>query len=152
MLTTLLLTAHLLVGVALGASWGHHASVSRAAEASAIRGDRFIARYAKVDPTAFTLSIAVLFVLSVLLGGLIYPNYRLHVRVPFEQMSLGWAIGLFELKEHFGGIGIGLLPAYICVWRSRGAAARLGLTLVLAFIVWWNFLVGHILNNLRGLT
>jgi len=119
---------------------------------SAIRGGRFIARYAKVDPTAFTLSIAVLFVLSVLLGGLIYPNYRLHVRVPFEQMSLGWAIGLFELKEHFGGIGIGLLPAYICVWRSRGAAARLGLTLVLAFIVWWNFLVGHILNNLRGLT
>lgn len=150
MLTTLLLTAHLLVGVALlGAITHQSVGLLRP---SVIRADRFIARYAKVDHTAFTLSIAVLFVLSVLLGGLIYPNYRLHVRIPFEQMSLAWAIGLFELKEHFGGIGIGLLPAYICAWRSRDAAPRLGLTLALAFIVWWNFLVGHILNNLRGLT
>src|SRR5271168_5257456 len=101
MLSMLLLTAHLLVGVALlGAITHQSVGLLRP---SAIRGGRFIARYAKVDPTAFTLSIAVLFVLSVLLGGLIYPNYRLHVRVPFEQMSLGWVIGLFELKEHFGG-------------------------------------------------
>jgi hypothetical protein len=150
MLTTLLLTAHLLAGVALlGATTHQSVALLRP---SVTRGDLLIARYAKVDHTAFTLSIAVLFVLSVLLGGLIYPNYRLHVRIPFEEMSLGWAVGLFELKEHFGGIGIGLLPGYICAWRSRDAAGRLGLTLVLAFIVWWNFLVGHILNNLRGLT
>jgi predicted transporter len=150
MLTTLLLTAHLLVGVALlGAITHQSVGLLRP---SSIRGDRFIAHYAKVNPTPFTLSIAVLFGLSVLLGGLIYPNYRLNVRIPFEQMSMGWAVGLFELKEHFGGIGIGLLPAYFCAWRSREAAARLGLTLALAFIVWWNFLVGHILNNLKGLT
>ena len=62
------------------------------------------------------------------------------------------AIGLFELKEHFGGLGIGLIPAYIWAWRSGSAAGRTGLTLVLAFIAWWNFLVGHVLNNLRGLT
>lgn len=150
MLTTLLLTVHLLVGVALLGAITHQ--LVGLLRPSTIRGGRFIARYAKVDHTAFTLSVTVLFVLSVLLGGLIYPNYRLHVRAPFEQMSLGWAIGLFELKEHFGGIGIGLLPAYLCAWGSRDAAARLGLTLVLAFIVWWDFLVGHILNNLRGLT
>jgi len=28
--------------------------------------------------------------------------------------------------------------------------ARRYLTWLLAFIVWWNFLVGHILNNIRG--
>jgi hypothetical protein len=150
MLTALLLTAHLLVGVALLGAITHQ-SVGLLTP-SAIRSSRFIARYARVDHTAFTLSIACLFVLSVLLGGLIYPNYRLHVRMPFEHMSMGWAIGLFELKEHFGGIGIGLLPAYLWVWRSGNVAGRMGFTLVLAFIAWWNFLVGHVLNNLRGLT
>jgi hypothetical protein len=26
----------------------------------------------------------------------------------------------------------------------------MALTLMLAFIVWWGFLVGHVLNNIRG--
>jgi hypothetical protein len=29
--------------------------------------------------------------------------------------------------------------------------ARRYLTWILAFVIWWNFLVGHILNNIRGL-
>ena len=117
-----------------------------------LRGGRFITRYAKADHTAFTIAIAVLFASNVLLGGVLYPTHRIYVRIPFEVESLGWAIGLFELKEHFGGLGIGLIPAYIWAWRSGNAAGRTGLTLVLAFIAWWNFLVGHVLNNLRGLT
>jgi len=149
MLSTILLTAHLLIGVALlGAITHQSVGLLRT---SASHGSRFIERYARVDHTIFTVSITVLFALSVILGGLIYPAYRLQVRVPFEAMSLGWAVGLFELKEHFGGIGIGLLPAYLCAWRSGSTGGRVGLTLVLAFIVWWNFLIGHILNNLRGL-
>ena len=31
------------------------------------------------------------------------------------------------------------------------AAARRYLTWLLAFIVWWSFLVGHVLNNIKGL-
>jgi hypothetical protein len=147
-LPTLLLTAHLLVGVALLGAVTHQ-SVGLLRPPS-IRSHRFIARYAKVDHTAFTASIAVLFGLSVSLGGLIYPTYRLHVRMPIEESFAWWPIGVFELKEHFGGIGIGLLPGYICAWRSR-AGSHVGLTLVLAFIVWWNFLVGHVVNNFRGL-
>jgi hypothetical protein len=30
------------------------------------------------------------------------------------------------------------------------ARTRAALTGMLAFIVWWNFLVGHIVNNIRG--
>jgi hypothetical protein len=89
-----------------------------------LRSGHFIARYAKVDRSIFTISIAVLFALSVFLGGVLYPNYRLNVRVPFEQMSLGWAVGVFELKEHFGGIGLGILPAYVCAWRSPDMGGR----------------------------
>jgi hypothetical protein len=70
-------------------------------------------------------------------------------------MSLGWAVGLFELKEHAGGIGLGLLPAYAFLWRSDATpaqrGARIGITVLLAAIVWWDFLVGHVLNNIRGL-
>jgi hypothetical protein len=150
MLIPLLLSAHLLVGVALLGAVTHQAV--GLLRPSALTGGRFIARYAKADHTAFTVAIAVLFTASVLLGGVLYPSYRIHVRIPFEEQSLGWAFGLFELKEHFGGIGIGLLPAYVWAWRSGNTGGRTGLTLVLAFIAWWNFLVGHVLNNLRGLT
>jgi hypothetical protein len=79
----------------------------------------------------------------------------LNARIPFEEMSLGWAIGLFELKEHFGGIGLGLLPQYAYTWRTELADThrrdRIAITLLLSFIVWGNFLVGHVVNNIRGL-
>ena len=99
--------------------------------------------------------VASLYASLVVLGALIYPAYRLDVRIPFEEMSLGWAVGLFELKEHFAGIGLGLLPFYVSAWKAAPTADRrrdrMGITLVLAFIVWWDFLVGHVLNNIRGL-
>src|SRR5262249_34277793 len=144
MFAPLLLTAHLLVGVALLGAVTHQAVALL--KPATLRGGRFITRYANTDHTAFTIAVAVLYVSSVLLGGILYPTYRVHVRIPFEEMSLGWAIGLFELKEHFGALGIGLVPAYIWAWRSGNVASHRGLTLVLAFIAWWNFLVGHVLN------
>ena len=68
---------------------------------------------------------------------------------------MAWAIGLFELKEHFGGIGLGVLPLYVYTWRAEQADShrrdRVVLTVLLALIVWWNFIVGHVVNNIRGL-
>ena len=43
-----------------------------------------------------------------------------------------------------------MLPAYWWSWRQPGGALRVPLTAMLAFVVWWNFLVGHVLNNIRG--
>ena len=64
------------------------------------------------------------------------------------------ANGVFEIKEHLAAIGLGLLPAYWVFWRrpltADGMVARRYLTCILAFVVWWNFLVGHVLNNIRG--
>ena len=52
-------------------------------------------------------------------------------------------------------IGLGLLPMYWQFWRKRNgpetAPARRYLTWLLAFFVWWNFIVGHVLNDIRGL-
>lgn len=148
-----LLILHSLVGVALLGAITHQAiAMMRNRQA---RNDSFINRYTGVNPKAFTVAIVGLYVGQLLLGALIYPAYRLNVRVPFEEMSLGWAIGIFELKEHFAAIGLGILPAYIFAWRtapqSPSSWGRPSITLLLALIVWWNFLVGHVLNNIRGL-
>ena len=47
-----------------------------------------------------------------------------------------------------------MLPAYWYFWRAPQVAqygrTRAVLTALLAFIVWWGFVVGHILNNIRG--
>ena len=55
----------------------------------------------------------------------------------------------------FAAVGLGLLPAYWLAWRpplalGRGDTRKY-LTWILAFIVWWNFLVGELLNNIKGL-
>ena len=72
----------------------------------------------------------------------------------------GWSkpaletLGLFDIKEHFVSVGLALLPAYWVCWRrpraDESARIRAALTAVLAVIVWWSFLIGHVLNNLRG--
>lgn len=148
-----LLILHSLVGVTLLGAITHQ-SVSLIRRGTAAGGS-FIDRYRSVNQTTFTVAVVALFAGNVILGAIIYPSYRLDVRIPFEEMSLGWAIGLFELKEHFAGIGFGLLPAYAYIWQVGAfedrRRDRLVITLILAVIVWWDFLVGHILNNLRGL-
>ena len=149
----LLLILHSLVGVALlGATTHQSYSLLRRSSRNV---DSFLARYGSVNQASFTGVIALLFVMNVLLGALLYPKYRLEVRIPFEEMQLGWAVGIFELKEHFAGLGLGVLPLYTRAWRKASDGAdlklRIGLTLTLTLIVWWNFLVGHVLNNIRGL-
>ena len=40
-----------------------------------------------------------------------------------------------------------------CNWRQPSTehhGARKAITAILALVVWWNFLTGHILNNIRG--
>ncbi|NBW90033.1 MAG: hypothetical protein EBR51_09050 [Gammaproteobacteria bacterium] len=151
MITTLLIL-HGLIAVALLGALSHQcASLWFAGRG----GSSFAARYAAVNPQRFVRAVVVCFAADLILAALIYPSYRIDVRIPFEEMSLGWAVGLFELKEHAGGIGLGLLPAYAFLWRSDATpaqrGARIGITVLLAAIVWWDFLVGHVLNNIRGL-
>ena len=98
----------------------------------------------------------LLFVATFVLGGLLYPRYRIDVRPMLEDMQLRAANGIFEIKEHFAAVGLGLLPVYWLFWRPPLARRTCGnaasyLTWMLAFIVWWNFLVGEVLNNIKGL-
>lgn len=148
------LIVHGLLAVALLGAVTHQLTAFVSGRAA--RGAGFLARYAAVRPESFTTAIIVLFLVTLGLGATIYPAYRVDVRIPFEEMSLGWAVGLFELKEHLAGLGLGTLPLYAYVWRRElGESHRLDRCMVTVFlgaIVWFDFIVGHVLNNLRGLT
>jgi hypothetical protein len=115
----------------------------------------FMGRVRTVSASSYPNAIVVLYILTALLGGIIYPAYRLSVRFVLEQMDFFAANGSFELKEHFVAVALGMLPIYWSVWRhSPGEThgrARATITGILAFTVWWSFLVGHVLNNIRGL-
>jgi len=72
-----------------------------------------------------------------------------------EQLRLAAPVGIFDLKEHFSTVALGLLPAYWYYWKrhlpTSQASIRKFLTTIIAFTIWWNFLVGHFTNNIRGL-
>jgi hypothetical protein len=150
---TSLLIIHGLLGVALLGAITHQwvALVRR----QPVTGGSFVDRYSGINQGTFTLAVVGLYVADIILGAIVYPSYRLNVRIPFEEMQLNWAVGLFELKEHFGAIGLGILPQYVYVWRTalpaRARNERLPITSLVGLIVWWNFLIGHVLNNIRGL-
>ena len=150
-----LLIAHGLVAVALLGAITHQAfSVLTIAPTTGGRWT-FVHRFRRVDGTAYATPIVVLFAITALGGALLYPQYRIDVRPALEDTQNAAANGVFEIKEHLAAIGLGLLPAYWLFWqkphRSDGVAARRYLTWLLAFFVWWSFIVGHVLNNIRGL-
>ena len=89
-----------------------------------------------------------------LLGGIIYLYFRVDIRPELERAGHWHVLGFFDLKEHFAAIGLALLPAYWVCWRrphaDEPARTRTALTSILAFIVWWSFLTGHVANNIMG--
>jgi hypothetical protein len=149
--TTFLLIVHGLVAVALLGAISHQAaSVLLPGPAGANIATRFRA----VPGGHYTDAIIVLFVVNLVLGALIYPSYRLNVRTYLQDYHLFSAEGSFEMKEHLAAIGLVLLPLYRYVWKNPIGTqlyARLATTSLLALVIWTSFLVGHVLNNIRGL-
>ena len=114
----------------------------------------FVTKFRAVPSTSYVSAIVVLYLLTLVLGAIIYTHYTISSRIAIIQLQLWKPYGLFEIKEHFAALGLAILPAYWYFWRvpdaPGGVRARAMLTALLAVIVWWNFLVGHIINNLRG--
>lgn len=151
MVTTILILHGLLAVALLGAIT--HQALSTTRRTSPVSS--FVGRFRSVEAAGYTNAVIVLFVVTSVFGALLYPPYRLDVRPTLEDLDMRAANGVFEIKEHLAAIGLGLLPAYWVFWRrpltADGMVARRYLTCILAFVVWWNFLVGHVLNNIRGL-
>jgi hypothetical protein len=145
MFTTLLII-HGLIAVALLGSITHQTA---AACWPAAKGGSFVSSFRAVTGARYTTANIILYVIAGVLGAILYPAYRLAVRPYLESAQLWTINGFFEVKEQFVAIGLGMLPLYWLVWRtpldSKLSAA------MLCFIIWYSFLVGHVLNNVRGL-
>jgi len=115
----------------------------------------FSGRFRSVAAPGYANAIVVLYLVTAALGAIIYAEYRVAIRFVLEELQLRAANGSFELKEHLAAVGLGTLPAYWWYWRQpatdpSAVRVRAILTAMLAFVVWWNFLVGHVVNNIRG--
>src|ERR1700723_722639 len=149
MVTFLLIVHGLLAVVLLGGIT--HQAMSAAWPSRNKTG--IVSSFRAVSGAAYTNANVVLYLATAILGGTIYPVYRVGVRTYLENARLYPAVGSFEIKEQFISVGLGMLPLYWLGWRSTEAAAapaRTAVTLMFCFYVWFGFLVGHILNNIRG--
>ena len=115
----------------------------------------FIDHFRPVPPASYVTMIIVLYAINFLLGAWVYVKYRTYVRIPMEQLGHWWTLGSFEFKEHVASISMALLPAYWYFWRQQSlnsefSSTRKWLTVLLAFIVWYAFINGHVANDFRG--
>jgi hypothetical protein len=153
MITTLLIVHGLLAVALLGAVTHQAFSVAKRAVIGGRRS--FVDQFSGVNPSIYATPIILLFIVTCIGGGFLYPQYRLDVRPTLEDLQYRAANGVFEIKEHLAAIGLGMLPVYAVYWKAPLLAAhavtRRYLTWILTFLVWWNFLIGHILNNIKGL-
>ena len=147
-----LLIVHGLLAVALlGAITHQTASAWLPARKPA---NSFGGRFRAVGAASYANAIVALYVCTALLGAVIYPEFRVSIRGVLEELDVPSVMGSFELKEHFAVVGLAMLPAYWYFWRlplaENHARTRKLVTATLAFIIWWSFLVGHVVNNFRG--
>src|SRR4029078_7199040 len=152
LMVTTLLIVHGLVAVALLGAITHQALASWASPAS--RPGSLFGRVCTVPAASFANPVVILYVATGVLGGIVYLYFRVDIRPGLEQAGYWQTLWLFDIKEHFVSIGLALLPAYWVCWlrplAGDSVRSRAILTTILAFIVWWSFLIGHVLNNLRG--
>lgn len=150
---TILFTIHALLAVALLGALSHQA-MSVLMPAPRATAGAFTVRFRAVQGSAYATAVCVLWIITFIFGGWIYTKYRIYVRIPIELEGFWKTQGVFELKEHAASMGLGLLPIYWFFWKNARNpeydGARKGVTVLLAGICWFSFLVGHIVNNVRG--
>ena len=117
------------------------------------KGGGFFQSVRGVNGMSYTNAVIVLFVVTFAIGTIIYPTYRVSVRTVLQEYRLFKPEGMFEMKEHLLALSLALLPIYWFFWHRASEANRVARTVVTSIIavaVWWGFLTGHIINNIRG--
>ena len=153
---TILFIVHALLAVALLGALSHQAmSVLMPVRARRRAPAGFVTRFRAVHGASYAAAVCVLWIVTFIFGAWIYTKYRMYVRIPIEQDGL---------LEDAGRVRAEGAP---CDDRSRAAAdllvlleerpqsvdydsARKWLTVTLAAMCWFMFLIGHIVNNVRG--
>ncbi len=91
------------------------------------------------------------------IGALIYPAYRVYIRHDYFDPKLPWATGLFEVKEHWGAVGLAMFFVYYFLRKNFQPAEEkdklflyVPLCLLLNVILWYKVIVGCYLALLKG--
>jgi hypothetical protein len=151
---TILMIIHGLLAVALLGALTHQAMSVLAPVRQAAVGAGIVTRFRAVQGAGYATAVCVLWIITYLFGAWIYTKYRMYVRMPIEAQGFWKTQGAFDLKEHLASMGLGLLPVYWLFWKDAKNpeydSARKWLTVTLAAFVWYMFLIGHIVNNVRG--
>jgi hypothetical protein len=151
---TIFMIIHGLCAVTLLGALSHQAMSVLMPVRQGVGPGGIVTRFRAVQGAGYATAVCVLWIVTFLFGAFIYTKYRMYVRIPIETQGFWKTQGVFELKEHLAVIGLGLLPIYWLFWKDARNpeydSARRWLTVVLAAMVWFMFLVGHIVNNVRG--
>ena len=91
------------------------------------------------------------------LGALAYPAFRINTRYALFDEEMRWATGLFEVKEHWGALGLAFFVVYYLLRRSFEPDEErdklhfyVPLCLLLNVILWYKTIVGCYLALLKG--
>src|SRR6478672_12088670 len=149
---TILLIVHGLLAIALLGALTHQAMAVLMPVRQTAGG--FVTRFRAVPAAGYATAVCVLWILTFIVGSYIYTKYRIYIRIPIEQAGFWWTQGFFDFKEHVASIGLTLLPAYWYLWKNaqnpQYDTPRKMVTVYLAIACWFLFIVGHVLNNVRG--
>ncbi|MBI2377399.1 MAG: hypothetical protein HYV07_25585 [Deltaproteobacteria bacterium] len=138
----LLLLVHSGLGVVLLGAIGHFAILS----AGALRGRPIAARFTSL----YARWTFWLFFACVSTGALAYPSFRSEVR-PFFDAKLPWATGLFEVKEHFGALGLfASLAIYVACRDEKPERWVHALVLIVAALTLYLGGVGSLLVSIKS--
>ena len=149
-ISILLITHGILAVLLLGAIT--HQAIAAAWPATK-RAPGFFNSLRSVNGMSYSNAVIILFLVTFVIGTVIYPTYRVSVRTVLQEYHDYKPEGMFEMKEHLLALSLSLLPIYWLLWRSpsgENRIARTAVTSILAIAVWWGFITGHIINNIRG--
>lgn len=144
-----LLLAHLFVTFVLVGSMTHNLLIVYAYVRGRFGRQRLEWLYVRVSLWSYAITY--------IFGVLIYPAFGVYIRNKHFDPQLPWATGLFEVKEHWGAIGMALFVVYYIIRRNFQPSEEkeklflyVPLCIILNIIVWYKVVVGCYLSLIKG--
>jgi hypothetical protein len=145
----LLLVLHAGGSIVLIGAATHHALQMRHYLRGRFGREKLEKLYAKV--------VSVAYVVTFLLGGMLYPSYRVHVRGYYLDRAAPWFSGLFDVKETYASLTLVValaLGGLAFTLRPAETPALVRVYAVMSFIVcavvWFNVIAGLLVVSARG--
>lgn len=146
----LLLVLHAAGSIVLVGAATHHALQMRHYLRGRFGREKLEKLYAKV--------VSVAYVATFVLGAMLYPSYRVHVRGYYLDAHAPAFSGLFDLKETYASLALVVavaLGALAYTLRPAETPALVRVYAVMSFVVcgvvWFNIVAGILVLSVRGI-